>query len=67
MSLRSLIGLDGSVEKIEIEKGHELLVPAATKAVSQWKYEPLLLNGKPVQTQTTVNIIFQLAKKPRKK
>ena len=62
VSLKCLIGLDGSIEKIEVEKGHELLAPAATKAVSQWKYKPLLLNGKAVQTETTVNVIFQLPK-----
>lgn len=64
MSLKCLIGLDGSIDKIEVEKGHELLAPAAIKAVSQWKYEPLLLNGKGVQTETTVNVIFQLPKEP---
>jgi len=66
VSLKCLIGLDGSVEKIEVEKGHELLTPAATKAVSQWKYKPLKLNGKAVQTETTVNIIFQLPKEQKK-
>jgi TonB family protein len=64
--LNCLIGLDGSVEKIEVQKGHELLVPAAIKAVSQWKYKPLLLNGKAVRTDTTVEIIFQLPRKSRK-
>jgi TonB family protein len=62
VSLKCLIGLDGSIERIDVEKGHELLAPAATRVVSQWKYEPLLLNGKAVQTETTVNIIFQLPK-----
>ncbi len=67
VSLRCLIGLDGSVEKIVVQEGHELLVPAAIKAVSQWKYEPLLLNGKAVQAEATVNIIFQLPKERKKK
>ena len=66
VSLKCFIGLDGSVEKIEVEKGHELLVPAATEAVSQWKYEPLVLGGKAVDRLTTVDIIFQLPKEQKK-
>jgi len=62
VSLRCIIGVDGSVEKIEVEAGHELLVPAAMEAVSQWKYEPLVLRGKAVETQTRVDILFQLLK-----
>jgi TonB family protein len=62
VSLTCVIGFDGSIETIEVEKGHELLVLAATRAISQWKYKPLLLNGTPVKTETTVNIIFQLPK-----
>jgi periplasmic protein TonB len=66
VSLRCIIGVDGSVEEIEVEAGHELLVPAATEAVSQWMYKPLVLGGKAVETQTRVDIIFQLPKEQKK-
>ncbi len=66
VSLKCLVGLDGSVENIEVKKGHALLIHAATEAVSQWKYKPLLLNGKAVETDTIVNIIFQLPKEQKK-
>lgn len=62
VSLRCIIGTDGSVEKIEVKKGPPLLVAAATKAVSQWKYKPLVLNGKAVEVETVVDVIFQLPK-----
>jgi len=40
--------------------GHAVLLQAALEAVRQWKYEPTLLDGKPVQVETTVDVIFQL-------
>ena len=67
VSLRCIIGIDGSVEKIEVISGHQALVPAATKAVSQWMYKPLVLNGKPVQMDTTVDVIFRLPKAQQSK
>ena len=62
VSLNCLVGSNGLVEKIEVKKGHPLLIQAAMDAVSQWKFKPLLLNGKRVETETIVNIDFQLPK-----
>jgi periplasmic protein TonB len=64
--LRCIIGLDGSAEKIEVEEGHELLVPAATEALSQWMYKSLVLGGKAVESQTRVAIIFQLLQEQKR-
>jgi len=64
--LMCLIGVDGSVEKIEVVNGHVLLAQAAIEAVSQWKYEPLKLNEMAVPTDTSVRIIFQLPKEKKK-
>jgi TonB family protein len=36
------------------------LAKAALDAVSQWQYEPALLNGEPVETVTTITLDFQL-------
>jgi TonB family protein len=66
VSLRCLVGKDGAVERIEVKQGHPLLVEAAMKAVSQWKYKPLVLNGKAVEIDTTVDVIFKLPKAPRR-
>ncbi len=62
VSLSCLIGVDGLVAKIEVKKGHPLLIQAATEAVSQWKFKPIVLNGKAVEMETVVNIDFQLLK-----
>jgi len=62
VSLKCLVGPDGLVEKIEVKKGHPLLIQAAMDAVSQWKFKAVLLNGKRVEMETTVDIDFQLPK-----
>jgi TonB family protein len=36
------------------------LVAAATDAVSQWRYQPTLLNGQPVEVSTTITVGFRL-------
>jgi TonB family protein len=36
------------------------LVAAATEAVSQWRYQPTLLNGQPVEVATIITVGFQL-------
>ena len=40
--------------------GPALLQRAALDAVSQWRYRPDLLNGEPVEVETTVNVRFSL-------
>jgi TonB family protein len=39
---------DGTVEQTSVIAGNPLLVEAARSAVRQWRYRPLLVNGKPV-------------------
>ena len=37
-----------------------MLVPAALAAVKQWRYRPFLLNGEPVEVETTITVNFQI-------
>ncbi|MGE0404723.1 MAG: GAF domain-containing protein, partial [Candidatus Korobacteraceae bacterium] len=46
--LSGTVGTDGSVSDIRAVSGHPLLVGAATTAFRDWKYDPAMLNGKPV-------------------
>jgi len=57
-----IVGRDGLVKSIVVKKGHPLLIKAATDAVSQWKFKPLLLNGEAVEVETAVAIDFRLPK-----
>jgi TonB family protein len=52
---------DGSVKVLSM-KGPDQLQAVASAAVSQWKYEPVLLNGKPVAAKAEVTVNFALDK-----
>ena len=58
--LHAIIGKDGNVQQLTLESGHPLLVQAALDAVKQWRYQPTLLNGEPVEVDTTIDVIFSL-------
>jgi protein TonB len=58
--LHAIIAKDGTVQQLEVMSGHPLLVQAALDAVRQWRYQPTLLNGEPVEVDTTVDVIFSL-------
>jgi len=50
----------GNVVGAHALSGHPLLIPAALKAVLQWKYEPTLLNGTSVAVEMEVTVHFKL-------
>jgi periplasmic protein TonB len=58
--LTAIIGKDGNVQNLQIVSGHPLLAPAAIEAVKQWRYKPFLLNGQPVEVETTVTVNFRV-------
>jgi TonB family protein len=58
--LQVVINKSGDVENIQLYSGHPMLAPAAIDAVKQWKYKPYLLNGEPVEVETTVTVSFTL-------
>jgi TonB family protein len=61
--LHVIIGKDGSITQLEVVSGHPLLQQAALDAVRQWIYQPTLLQGRPVEVDTTIDVIFQLNQK----
>jgi protein TonB len=60
--LHAVIGRDGRVVELEAISGHPLLVSAALDAVRQWRYSPTLLNGTPVEVETTITVNFVLGR-----
>jgi TonB family protein len=48
----------GNVSVLRTIYGHPLLNRAAASAVQQWKYEPVLLDGHPIATVSTVVVGF---------
>ena len=58
--LHVILGKDGTVQQLEVMSGHPLLQQASLDAVRQWRYQPTLLNGEPVEVDTTIDVIFTL-------
>jgi protein TonB len=54
------IGTDGRVSRTRVLRSIPLLDHAAVEAVSQWEYEPTLLNGVAVPVIMTVTVNFAL-------
>ncbi len=58
--LHAIIAKDGSVEKLQFVSGPALLMASAMSAVKEWRYRPTMLNGQPVEVDTTVQVVFSL-------
>jgi TonB family protein len=59
--LHAIIGTDGTVQELEVIDGHPLLIQAAIDSVKQWRYQPTLLEGRPVEVDTEIDVVFNLA------
>jgi|SRR5579872_6825967 len=58
--LHAVIAKDGSVQQVDVVSGPPMLQQAAMDAVRQWRYRPMLLNGQPIEVDTTVSVVFTL-------
>lgn len=59
--LSAVIDTNGQIQNLQLVSGHPMLVPSAITAVKQWRYKPYLLNGQPVEVETTITVIFTLS------
>ncbi len=58
VEVRARIAPDGSVDSVRPLRGQQSLLPLVLKAVHAWHFEPTLVDGKPVETQSDVLIQF---------
>jgi periplasmic protein TonB len=58
--LTALIDKGGNIQSLQVVSGHPLLARAAIDAVKQWRYKPFLLNGQPLEVETTVTVTFHV-------
>ncbi|HLY41370.1 MAG TPA: energy transducer TonB [Terracidiphilus sp.] len=58
--LQATISKQGTIENLRVISGAPMLQQAAIDAVKQWQYKPYLLNGEPVEVETTVNVVFTM-------
>lgn len=59
--LQATIGADGGIYDLHvISAPWPSLAASALWTVSHWQYKPYLLNGNPVEVETTINAVFSL-------
>ncbi len=58
--LKAVIGKDGLVNNLQVVSGPKELRRSALDSVRQWKYKPYLLNGEPMEVETTVTVTYSL-------
>jgi protein TonB len=56
--LHALISKQGTIEQLKVISGPPMLTASAMDAVQRWRYKPYLLNGDPVEVETTINVNF---------
>ena len=59
VSVRVMLGRDGKVERLMPVNGPAELVPRVMRAVRGWRFQPTLLDGKPVETAALITIEFR--------
>ncbi len=58
VQLHVVIDIDGNVKQVDVLSGPPDLTTAAKDAVKQWRYQPTLLNGDPIEVDMTVSVSF---------
>jgi len=59
-----VVGRDGKVISATPISGDATLVQSAMDAVRQWRYQPTLVNGEPVEVESTVEVDYKLNPAP---
>lgn len=60
MVIAATIGKDGKIKDAKIVSSPEAsLSAAALDAVRQWRYEPTLVGGQPVEVNTKIGLSFK--------
>ncbi|HEY6763708.1 MAG TPA: TonB family protein, partial [Candidatus Sulfotelmatobacter sp.] len=57
--LQVLIGRDGTVQDAKFLQGSLLFARSAIDAVRQWRFQPYMMNGRPVSTTSALTVTFK--------
>ena len=53
---------DGTVRDVKVVQGSPVLAESAVDAVKRWRYQPFVLDGKPVKNSVRINVDFTYPK-----
>ena len=60
VELRAIIGTDGTIQSLQVVSGDSLFLLSAREAVQQWRYRPTYLNGRAVQIDTYITVVYTM-------
>ena len=60
VELRAIIAMDGTIQSLEAVSGDPGFFQSALDAVRRWRYRPTVLNGQPVEVETTITVIYNI-------
>lgn len=60
VELRAVIATNGSIQELTVISGDPSFYQSALEAVRQWRYLPTILNGQPVEVETTIEVIYRI-------
>ena len=61
VELHALISTEGRIESLEVISGDPLFIQSALAAVREWRYRPTILNGRPIEVDTRITVIYTLS------
>lgn len=62
VELHALISTEGRIESLEVISGDPLFIQSALAAVREWRYRPTILNGRPIEVDTRITVIYTLSR-----
>jgi protein TonB len=62
VELHAMIATDGSIQSLQVVSGDPGFYQSAMEAVRQWRYKPTILNGIPVEVDTFITVIYNIAR-----
>jgi TonB family protein len=60
VELHAIIATDGSIQSLQVVGGEPLFYQSALDAVRQWRYRATVLNGKAVEVDTSITVIYTM-------
>ena len=60
VELHAIIATDGTIQSLEVLSGDPLFIPSALAAVREWRYQPNLLDGQPIEVDTHITVVYTL-------
>ena len=61
VELHAIISTTGTIESLEVISGDPFFLQSALAAVREWRYRPTILNGRPIEVDTRITVIYTLS------